>query len=267
MKIKYILPLLISLLLLIMAGCTLPSASSSPTFSQVQTASPVSVSLPPAIPPADTTILSPLPDFVTLIAQVRPSVVAITTEVSMVGRFGRSFTQQGAGSGWIINKDGLIITNNHVIEGARNITVTLENGKTYPAESVHTDPVADLAIVKINAQNLPALKLGDSSKLHVGEWVVAIGNSLGMGISATKGIISALDVSLSTSPEETLYGLIQTDAAINPGNSGGPLLNLQGEVVGINSAKVALVGVEGMGYAISIKEAKPIIGQLIKDGI
>ncbi len=266
MKIKYILPLLISLLLTIMAGCMIPSASSSPTVSQVQTASPVSVSLPPATPPTDTTILSPLPDFVTLIAQVRPSVVAITTEVSLVSRFGRSFTQQGAGSGWIINKDGLIITNNHVVEGARNITVTLEDGRTYPAKSVHTDPVADLAIVKINAQNLPALKFGDSSRLQVGEWVVAIGNSLGMGISATKGIISALDVSLPTSPGETLYGLIQTDAAINPGNSGGPLLNLQGEVVGINSAKVAQVGVEGMGYAISIKEARPIIDQLIKSG-
>ena len=107
--------------------------------------------------------------------------------------------------------------------------MTLEDGRTFPAESVHTDPVADLAVVKINAQNLPALQIGDSSKLHVGEWVVAIGNSLGMGISATKGIVSALGVSLSVSPGETLYGLIQTDAAINPGNSGGPLVNLQGK--------------------------------------
>jgi serine protease Do len=96
----------------------------------------------------------------------------------------------------------------------------------------------------------------------VGEWVVAIGNSLGLGISATKGIVSALDVSLSNSPGETLKGLIQTDAPINPGNSGGPLLNLDGEVIGINSAKVAQVSVEGIGYAISMKEALPIIDQL-----
>ena len=244
----------------------LPITSGSPTLSPTQTASPSSINLHSALPPADTKTLSLLPDFVTVIAEVRPSVVAITTEVSGVSRFGRSFTQQGAGSGWIIDKGGLIVTNNHVVEGANNITVTLEDGRTFPAELVHTDPVADLATVKINAQNLPALKIGDSSKLHVGEWVVAIGNSLGMGISATKGIVSALEVSLPVSLGETLYGLIQTDAAINPGNSGGPLLNLQGEVVGISSAKVAQVGVEGMGYAISIKEAKPIIAQLIKNG-
>jgi serine protease Do len=266
MKVKYISSVLISLLFLVMAGCSSPY-SARPTaagLAETSTSSPTNV--PPAAAPSDTKDISPLPDFVTLIAKVRPSVVAISTEVSGVSRSGRTFTQQGAGSGWIVTKDGIIITNNHVIEGAKTITVTLEDGRTFTAEAVHPDPVADLAIVKINAQNLSALKFGDSSKLHVGEWVVAIGNSLGMGISATKGIVSALNVSLSTSPGETLYGLIQTDAAINPGNSGGPLLNLQGEVVGINSAKVALVGVEGMSYAISIKEATPIIDQLIKTG-
>jgi serine protease Do len=192
--------------------------------------------------------------------------VAITTEVQGYNIFGSSFTQEGAGSGWIIDKDGLIVTNNHVVEGAKSITVTLEDGRTFSAESVHTDPVADLAVVKINAQNLPALRIGDSSKLNVGERVVAIGNSLGMGISATEGIVSAVGVSLSISPGETLSDLIQTDAAINPGNSGGPLVNPLGEVVGINSAKVAQVGIEGMGYAISVKEATPIIDQLIKNG-
>jgi serine protease Do len=266
MKLKYLLPLSISLLFLIMAGCAIPNLSSSPPLSQPQIASTELTGPSSASLPVDTKTLSSLPDFVTIIAKVRPSVVAISTEVSVVSRSGRSFTQQGAGSGWIIDKAGFIITNNHVVEGAKNITVTLEDGRTFPSESVHTDPVADLAIVKINAQNLSALKFGNSSKLQVGEWVVAIGNSLGKGISATKGIISALDVSLSTSPGETLYGLIQTDAAINPGNSGGPLLNLQGEVVGINSAKVAQVGVEGMGYAISTKESKPIIDQLINKG-
>ncbi len=192
--------------------------------------------------------------------------MAITTEVSGYSIFGSSYTQQGASSGWIIDSSGLIVTNNHVVEGAQSITVTLEDGRTFSAESVHTDPVADLAVVKINAQNLPALQIGDSSKLQVGEQVVAIGNSLGMGISATEGIVSAVGVSLSLSPGETLSDLIQTDAAINPGNSGGPLVNALGEVVGINSAKVAQVGVEGTGYAISVNEAKPIIDQLIKNG-
>ncbi len=275
MKAKHILAsLIIFVVLLLVTSCALPGTTASPVSSPMPAAIPTSPSPPASAPtpisPAqvlvDSKTPSPFPDFVSVIAEVRPSVVAITTEVPGYNVFGSSFTQQGAGSGWILDKDGLIVTNNHVVEGAKNITVTLEDGRTFPAESVHTDAVADLAIVKIKAQNLPALRIGDSSKLHVGEWVVAIGNSLGMGISATKGIVSAVGVSLSISPGETLYDLIQTDAAINPGNSGGPLVNLLGEVVGINSAKVAQVGVEGMGYAISVKEAKPIIDQLIKNG-
>jgi serine protease Do len=193
-------------------------------------------------------------------------VVAIATESTGSGFFGSPFTQQGAGSGWIIDRNGLIVTNNHVVEGADSVTVTLEDGRSFAAQSVHTDAVADLAIVKIDAQGLPALSIGDSSAMQVGQWVVAIGNSLGMGISATKGMVSALGVSLSPSPGESLGGLIQTDAAINPGNSGGPLVNLFGEIVGINSAKISQVGVEGMGYAISIRTAKPIIDELIANG-
>ncbi len=121
-------------------------------------------------------------------------------------------------------------------------------------------------MVRINAKNLPAAKVGDSAILRVGDWVVAIGNSLGMGISATKGIVSAKGVSLSVSAGQTLDDLIQTDAAINPGNSGGPLVNMAGEVIGITSVKIAQVGVEGMGYAISSNTAKPIIQQLVQKG-
>jgi serine protease Do len=265
-KSKHILASLVLLaVLLVAASCTLPGAVAIPT-----SPSPPAVTAPTPTSPAPVLVnsetASPFPDFVSVIAAVRPSVVAINTEVSGYSVFGSSYTQQGAGSGWIIDSDGLIVTNNHVVEGAKSITVTLEDGRTFSAQSVHTDPVADLAVVKINAQNLPALRIGDSSKLNVGERVVAIGNSLGMGISATEGIVSAVGVSLSISPGETLSDLIQTDAAINPGNSGGPLVNALGEVVGINSAKVAQVGVEGMGYAISVKEAKPIIDQLINNG-
>jgi serine protease Do len=205
------------------------------------------------------------PDFTGLIAKARPSVVAITTEATM-RLWGRVFTQEGAGSGWIITQDGLIVTNYHVIEESNSIAVTLDNGDTYTAQIVGTDSDSDLALIKIDAQNLPALQIGNSSGLLVGEWVVALGNSLGLGISATKGIVSALNVSLSNSPGESLDGLIQTDAAINPGNSGGPLLNLSGEVIGINSAKIAKVGVEGMGYAINIEEALAVIESL-KSGI
>ncbi len=192
--------------------------------------------------------------------------VAINTKVPALDVFGGTFSQEGAGSGWIIDESGLIVTNNHVVEGANSITVTLEDGRNFPAQVVRTDPVSDLAVIKINAQNLKAAKVGDSSKLRVGDWVAAIGNSLGQGISATKGIVSALGVSVSVGAGETLYDLIQTDAAINPGNSGGPLVNLLGEVEGITSIKVAQVGVEGTGYAISTRIALPIIDDLVKVG-
>jgi S1-C subfamily serine protease len=261
MKIKTVLVSLV-LLVILVAGANCTSVTTSAPSSAMPTTSTESPYVSPAV---NTSTLSIMPDFVSVIAGIRPSVVAITTEVP-VRFFGRQFTQEGAGSGWIIDENGIIVTNSHVVEGARNVTVTLEDGRTFPAESVITNSVADLAVIKINAQGLAALQIGSSSKMQVGEWVVAIGNSLGLGISATKGIISALGVSVSTSPGESLDGLIQTDAAINPGNSGGPLVNLQGQVVGINTIKVAQVGVEGMGYAISIDEAKPIIDRLIKEG-
>ena len=246
-------------------GCTLlPSISSpSPTTNATTTASPIepSWSLPAGNPEAV------LPSIADVVAKAKPAVVAINTEIVSYF-FNRPLTQEGAGSGWIIDTNGYIVTNNHVVEGAQSITVTFSDGRTFTADlsKVATDPLTDLAIIKIDAQNLPVVSIGDSSMLRVGDWVVALGNSLGMGISATKGIVSAQGVSLEVSAGQTLYDLIQTDAAINPGNSGGPLLNMSAEVIGINSAKVAQVGVEGMGYAISIKEATPIIQQLINQG-
>ena len=200
-----------------------------------------------------------------VIAEVKPSVVAINTEATVLGFFNRPFTQKGSGSGWIINEKGIIVTNDHVIDGAGSITVTLDDGRTFPVDmnTVATDPQRDLAVLKIDAENLPAADIGDSSALRVGDWVVAIGNSLGLGISATSGIVSSLEVSLPVSSGQTLYNLIQTDAAINPGNSGGPLVNMNGEVIGITSVKIAAVGVEGLGYAISIDEAIPIIQELL----
>ena len=194
--------------------------------------------MPPLTTPSGTATLV-LPDIADVVAKVKPSVVAITTEVISLDFFNRPFTQQGAGSGWILDKSGIIVTNNHVVEGASSITVTMDDGSTYTVDqsAVFTDVLNDLAIIKIDAQNLPAVTVGDSKSLRVGEWVVTIGNALGQGIRATEGIISRQGVSIPVAPGQTLYDLIETTAAINPGNSGGPLVNLAGEVIGITSAK------------------------------
>jgi serine protease Do len=241
---------------------TTPPASSPPTPSSTPTPAPTPTLTPtPALPPAPGMLTIPQ-----VVAMAEPSVVAINVEVTTYDLFNQPVKEEGAGSGWIISSDGYIVTNNHVVENADNVTITLSDGRIFKAGSIKTDPLTDLAVVKINATNLPALKVGDSSKLLVGDGVVAIGNALGQGISATAGIISAVNVSLAASNGETLLGLIQTDAAINPGNSGGPLVNMQGEVIGIDSIKVAEVGVEGMGYAISINQASPIINALIQNG-
>ncbi|MCK4368798.1 MAG: trypsin-like peptidase domain-containing protein [Dehalococcoidales bacterium] len=264
-NIKYLLTVLIIMCLLVGSSCLLPSTDtssppdSSPTDS---TSTPID---PDWTPPAVENQAPALPSIADVVALVKPSVVAINTEyVTYI--FNQPYEEEGAGSGWIIDEDGLIVTNNHVVEGANSVTVTLSDGRTFPAETIRTDWLSDLAIIKVNAHNLPAAKVGDSDMLRVGDWVVAIGNSLGMGISATKGIVSANGVSLSVSAGQTLDDLIQTDAAINPGNSGGPLVNMAGEVIGITSVKVAQVGVEGMGYAISSNTATPIIQQLVQNG-
>lgn len=269
-KAKYlIISLVIIVSLLLGSGCQLlPDINISPTTSpspSTQTPTPINPTWTPSNT-SNSTIT--LPDIASVVAKVRPSVVAINTEVTSYDIFNRPFTQQGAGSGWIIDEIGIIVTNNHVIEGAETITVTLVDGRTFTPDmnKVTADALSDLAVLKIDASGLTAMAVGDSPRLRVGNWVIAIGNSLGEGISATSGIVSALGVSLPVSGDQTLYDLIQTDAAINPGNSGGPLVNLAGEVIGITSAKIASVGVEGMGYAISTHTALPIIGELIQSG-
>jgi len=262
------LSVMISLIIIVIFAMSL-FACGPDTIPSTTNTSPNSISTPttveqPVLPPV---VEQPvLPSITEVVAKVKPSVVAINVEITAYDIFNRPTTGEGAGSGWIISEDGYIVTNNHVVGDAEKVTVILEDGISYIAEQVKTDPLTDLAIVKINANNLPAIKVGDSSELEVGEWVVAIGNALGEGTSATVGVVSALDASVSASPGQTLHGLIQTDAAINPGNSGGPLVNMAGEVIGINSIKVAQVGVEGMGYAISINQATPIINELMQTG-
>jgi serine protease Do len=175
-----------------------------------------------------------------------------------------------AGSGFIISSDGLILTNKHVVNiSGADYTVITNNGKKYPAQVLARDPVLDLAVLKINASGLPSLPIGDSSKLQIGQTVIAIGNALGeFANSVSKGVISGLSRSIVASAgggsSERLEEVIQTDAAINPGNSGGPLLNLSGEVIGVNTAIVQ--GAQNIGFAIPINQAKKDIEQVKATG-
>ncbi len=266
-KIKYLLTCLVLILSLLFTSCTLPSTEpAAPPTSLTPPVAPIVTPIDPNWTPPVESQAPALPSIADVVAKVKPSVVAINTKVITYDIFNRPFTQEGAGSGWIIREDGIIVTNNHVVEGAKSITVTLDDGKTLPVEKVCTDPLTDLAVIKINAQSLPAASIGNSSELRVGDWVVAIGNSLGLGTSAKEGIVSRQEVSVAVSSGQTLYDLIETSAAINPGNSGGPLVNMAGEVIGITSIKIGAIGVEGMGYAISSKVAIPIIGELVNIG-
>jgi len=201
---------------------------------------------------------------------VGPAVVGISTivETQSYSFFGYSAPSQseGSGSGIIITADGYIVTNNHVIEGAKSIKVILNNSKEYDARIIGSDAKTDLAVIKIEAIDLPTAVMGDSDALEAGERCVAIGNPLGQELagSLTQGIISALNRTLKV--ENVNYTLIQTDAAINPGNSGGALVNAYGEVIGINTVKVSSSEIEGLGFAIPANNAKPIIEDLINHG-
>jgi len=214
--------------------------------------------------------------FITARQKVAPAVVYLDT-ISIVSEtpaipfefrdffpeefFGGNEKQvSGAGSGFIIRADGYILTNEHVVRNAKKLRVTLLGGKKFEGYVIGTEPNSDLAIVKINAKNLPTVQLGDSSQIIPGQWVIAIGNPYGLQDTVTAGIISALNRSLDSTSEK----LIQTDAAINPGNSGGPLVDLSGKVIGINEA--ILANAQGLGFAIPINKAKIIAEKLIHQG-
>jgi len=178
------------------------------------------------------------------------------------GEIPREFETKSLGSGVIINKEGYIVTNNHVVENAKEILVTLSNEKEYEAEVIGRDKKTDLALIKVDAkEDLPVAPLGDSDKLKVGEWVIAIGNPFGLAETVTAGIVSAKGRVIGAGPYDDF---IQTDASINPGNSGGPLFNFWGEVVGINTAIIATG--QGIGFAIPINMAKAIVSELKEKG-
>jgi len=208
-------------------------------------------------------------------AKVIPSVVGISTKTEVVTQnfFGMvsSGIQEGVGTGFIVDPRGYILTNSHVISDgkAETITVQLSDGRELSGKVLWNDIVLDLAMVKIEATGLTAVELGDSDDVNIGAYAVAIGNPLGMAFdrSVTQGVISGLNRTISVSEngkQMEMEGLMQTDASINSGNSGGPLLNSQGQVIAINSAKAA--SAEGLGFAIPINSAKPIIEEIIEKG-
>ena len=208
--------------------------------------------------------LTSLPSISSLVHEIEPAVASISVESVSRGMF-FDFTDEGAGTGVVIRPDGYIVTNFHVIQGANDIKVNLPNGKTYDAEVIGRDIITDLAVLKIDEENLTTITMGDSDAIDVGDWVVALGNALALkgGPTVTLGIVSARGRTISTERGD-LYDLIQTDAAINDGNSGGPLINLQGEVIGINTAIIRRA--QGIGFAISSTAARPIIDSLIEHG-
>lgn len=179
----------------------------------------------------------------------------------------RKQIRRGQGSGFIISPDGYILTNNHVVKDANTITVKLSDDRELKAKVVGTDPETDVAVIKVDAKNLPAVELGDSDKLKVGEWVLAIGNPFGLSHTVTAGIVSAKGRTNIGLPDVQFQDFIQTDAAINFGNSGGPLINIDGKVVGINSAIYsASGGYMGIGFAVPINIAKYAYQQIVKSG-
>lgn len=197
---------------------------------------------------------------------VGPAVVGITNKAVARDFFNRRVETQGVGSGVIFKSDGYIVTNNHVIEGARELIVSLADGRTLNAELVGADEMTDIAVVKVDAKGLPTAKFGNSDDVVVGEPAIAIGNPMGLEFqgSVTVGVISALNRTLELSDRRVK--LFQTDAAISPGNSGGALVNADGEIIAINSAKLAADGVEGMGFAIPINTVQTIVNELMEKG-
>ena len=206
-----------------------------------------------------------LPSIADLVESVETKVASISVESVNRGMF-YDFTDEGAGTGVIVRPDGYIVTNYHVIQDVVGVKAHLPNGESYDAEIVGWDAITDLAVIKIEAnEDLPVADWGDSDGVRVGDWVVAVGNAMALkgGPTVTLGIVSALGRTVKTD-RDPLYDMIQTDAAINDGNSGGPLLNLDGEVIGINTAM--LKPARGIGFATSSETARPIIESLITRG-
>jgi serine protease Do len=219
------------------------------------------------LPPVD---LSEEP-VVQVVERVQPAVVNVTTNLATSGSLVGGGEQRGTGTGFIVDSNGAIVTNFHVVEGGLSIRVVMADGRRFEARVIGGDPEADLAVLDVEAEGLPTVPLGDSEGLQLGEPVVALGFALALegGPSVTSGIISALGRTItagdSAGASRTYEDLIQTDAAINPGNSGGPLVDLAGRVVGINTAGVQAASAENIGFAIAVDRAKAVILDAIRN--
>ena len=270
-------------LLLLGSGMTLAGGYLAGHHQQLsENASNLAVSKVNAAPPLPA---ATDPNFVIQVVQkVRPAVVRIDSSRTVKSRIPEEFNdpifrrffrselpgqqnrvERGTGSGFIVSNDGRILTNTHVVDGADTVTVTLKDGRSFQGKVLGKDELTDVAVVKIQANNLPTVALGNSEQLQPGEWAIAIGNPLGLDNTVTTGIISATGRSSNQigAPDKRVE-YIQTDAAINPGNSGGPLLNSRGEVIAMNTAIIQ--GAQGLGFAIPISTAQRISNQLIATG-
>ena len=247
----------------LVSACTSGASPTATSFAPTPTAIPGAGPTAPPIGPGGSAGSRPtleLPDIVSVVERVGPSVVSVVANLRNGGT--------SSGSGVIFDADGHILTNNHVIQGAERVSVILDDGHQYDAEIIGTDLLTDLAVLKIEGVVYPAVPFGDPSSVRVGQWVIAIGNALALpgGPTVTLGIVSAVGRSLEVQPGLTLNELIQTDTIINPGNSGGPLLNLSGEIVGINTAVLRGDRVEGIGFAISGETTIPVARELVENG-
>lgn len=209
---------------------------------------------------------------VTAVERVGPAVVkvAVTRQALVDALFFRMpAVEEGFGSGVIIDRDGYVLTNEHVVQGATDIRVMLRDGRDFPAELVGADPWTDLAVLRIQGDDLPVAELGRSADLRVGQPVIAIGNPFGLDFTVTTGVVSALQRTIPIDEERLLLNLVQTDAAINPGNSGGPLVDLAGRVVGINTAVLGVVqgfAAQGLGFAVPADMARQVARDIIQYG-
>jgi len=268
---KIILVALASLLIGAILGCSFlaqvqptPTPTSTPRAITRATATPV-----PVVTVAPGTVGTEEEQIIDVYARVSPAVVFITSRVLVRDFFMGVMPQEGTGSGFVIDQEGHVITNNHVVEGADRIVVTLDDETSVEATLVGTDPSNDVAVLKIDvpAEKLDPVKLGTSSNLRVGQTAIAIGNPFRLERTLTTGVISSLGRPLDSGGDRPIYDVIQTDAAINPGNSGGPLLNTAGEVIGVNTAIVSPSGGSiGLGFAVPIDTVKRVANSILERG-